>query len=212
MVADNARWKTLRKQAQHQFGRMGLPGRKEEDWKYTSLWQLGQEQFVHQVSQPGHADIHELKLVEDAYRLVIVDGRVDLTASSINELPSGLTVTPLSQSIDRASEFLNQQINMEKPGFNALNTMLMNEGIFVEVAENTKIDKPIELIVVNSGHTLHYAMHLRHVIVLGKNSQATLIEVYAGNEKANGLTDVVTEANLAEKSRTVSITNYSVNH
>ena len=28
MVADNARWKTLREQAQHQFARMGLPGRK----------------------------------------------------------------------------------------------------------------------------------------------------------------------------------------
>lgn len=198
MVADNARWKTLREQAQHQFARMGLPGRKEEDWKYTSLWQFGQEQFVHQVSQPGYADIHELKLVEDAYRLVIVDGRVDLTASSIDRLPEGLTVTPLSQSIDRASEFLNQQISMEKPGFNAMNTMLMNEGVFIEVAENAKIDKPIELIVVNSGHTQHYAMHLRHVIVLGKDSQATFIETYAGNDKANGLTDVVTEISLAE--------------
>ena len=199
MVADNAHWKTLRQQAKKQFERNGLPGRKEEDWKYTSLWSLGQEQFVHQVSQPGYADIHELKLVEDAYRLVIVDGRVDLTASYLDGLPEGLTVTPFSQSIDRASEFLNQQVNLEKPGFNAMNTMLMNEGIFIEVAANTKVDKPIELIVVNSGHTAHYAMHLRNVIVLGKDSQATFIETYAGNNQANGLTDVITEISLADK-------------
>jgi len=199
MVADNAHWKTLRQQAKEQFERNGLPGRKEEDWKYTSLWSLGQEQFVHQVSQPGYADIHELKLVEDAYRLVIVDGRVDLTASYLDGLPEGLTVTPFSQSIDRASEFLNQQVNLEKPGFNAMNTMLMNEGIFIEVAANTKVDKPIELIVVNSGHTAHYAMHLRNVIVLGKDSQATFIETYAGNNQANGLTDVITEISLADK-------------
>ncbi len=148
---------------------------------------------------PGYADIHELKLVEDAYRLVIVDGRVDLTASYLDGLPEGLTVTPFSQSIDRASEFLNQQVNLEKPGFNAMNTMLMNEGIFIEVAANTKVDKPIELIVVNSGHTAHYAMHLRNVIVLGKDSQATFIETYAGNNQANGLTDVITEISLADK-------------
>ncbi|MDO8827438.1 Fe-S cluster assembly protein SufD [Methylophaga sp.] len=198
MAADNSRWHTLRQQAKAQFERNGLPGRKEEDWKYTSLWSLGQEQFKHQVSQPGIADIHELKLVEDAYRLVIIDGRVDLTASSLDKLPEGLTVSPLSQSIERASEFLNQQISIEKPGFNALNTMLMNEGIFIEVAANTQIVKPIELIVVNTGRTEHYAMHLRNLIVLNESSQATFIETYAGNDKANGLTEVVTEVNLAE--------------
>jgi len=199
MVADNSRWKTLREQAKAQFERNGLPGKKEEDWKYTSLWSLGQQQFKHQVNQPGNADIHDLMLVKDAYRLVIIDGRVDLTASTIDKLPDGLTVTPLSQSIDRASEFLNQQISIEKPGFNALNTMLMNEGIFIEVAAGVHVDKPVELIVVNSGYTEHYAMHLRNLIVMSEGSQATFIETYAGNDNANGLTEVVTEVSLAEK-------------
>lgn len=198
MVADNERWKALRQQAQQQFSRAGLPGRKEEDWKYTSLWSLGQQQFKHQVSQPGKANIADLQLVTDAYRLIIVDGRVDLTSSFIDQLPEGVTISPLTQAIDRASEFLNEQINIEKPGFNALNTMLMNEGIFIEVAAGVTLKKPIELIVVNSGRTLHYAMHLRHVIVMGEGSQATFIETYAGNDNANGLTDVVTEVNLAE--------------
>lgn len=123
---------------------------------------------------------------------------MDLTASFIDQLPEGVTISPLTQAIDRASEFLNEQINIEKPGFNALNTMLMNEGIFIEVAAGVTVKKPIELIVVNSGRTLHYAMHLRHVIVMGEGSQATFIETYAGNDNANGLTDVVTEVNLAE--------------
>lgn len=198
MVADNPRWKMLRQQAEEQFAQNGLPGRKEEDWKYTSLWQLGQEQFKHRVSQPGHADIYELQLVKNAYRLVIVDGRVDLTASDIDALPAGLTITPLSQSIDRASDHLNQQISIEKPGFNALNTLLMNEGIFIEVAANTQIEKPIELIVVHTGHTPYYAIHLRNLIVLGENSQATFFETYAGHDEANGLTDVITEVSLAK--------------
>jgi len=197
MVNGNTPWQNLREQALAQFTRSGLPGKKEEDWKYTSLWSLGQKQFNHRVKQPGRVAVVELKLLADAYHLVIVDGRVDLTASSLEQLPAGLTITPLSQSIDRAGTFLNQQISMEKPGFNALNTMLMNEGIFVEVAANTQIDKPIELVVINSGHTDSYAMHLRNVVLLGENSQATFIENYVGDEKANGLTNVITEINLS---------------
>lgn len=197
MAAEYPRWQTLRETAKAQFDRHGLPTKKQEDWKYTSLWELGQQSFVHQVSQAGQVNIHPFKLANDAHRLVIVDGRVDLTASSFDALPEGLTVMPLSQAMDHASAYLNQQIEIEKAGFNALNTLLMNEGVFVEVTANTHLDKPIELMVINSAQTPHYAMHLRNLIVMGENSQATFIELYAGEAESTGLTNVVTEVNLA---------------
>lgn len=198
MVNGNASWQNLREQALTQFISHGLPNRKEEDWKYTSLWSLGQKQFNHRVKQPGRVAEQGVKLLTDAYRLVIVDGRVDLTASSLGQLPAGVTITPLSQSIERASDFLNQQIDLAKPGFNALNTMLMNEGVFIELAADIRLDKPIELIVINTGRTDSYAMHLRNLVLLGENSQATFMENYVGGEKANGLTNVITEINLSK--------------
>jgi len=198
MAVNHSRWHALREQAKAQFDRHGLPAKQQEDWKYTSVWALGQQSFVHQVPRPGKVNIHPLKLAGDAHRLVIVDGRVDLTASSLDNLPEGLIVAPLSQEIEHASDFLNQQIDIEKAGFNALNTMLMNEGVFIEVAANTQIEKPIELLVINSGETADYAMHLRHVVVMGENSQATFIEVYSGEPEATGLTNVITEINLAD--------------
>lgn len=197
MAVNHPRWNALREQAKAQFDRHGLPGKQQEDWKYTSVWALGQQTFVHQVPRPGKVNIHPLKLAGDAHRLVIVDGRVDLTASSLDDLPEGLTIAPLSQEIEHASDFLNQQIDMAKSGFNALNTMLMNEGIFIEVAANTHIEKPIELLVINSGETADYAIHLRHIVVMGENSNATFIEVYSGEPEATGFTNVVTEISLA---------------
>lgn len=198
MAVNHPRWQALREQAKAQFDRHGLPSKQHEDWKYTSVWALGQQSLVHQAARPGKLNIHPLTLTADAYRLVIVDGRVDLTASNFNDLPEGLTVAPLSQVIEHASDFLNQQIDLDKTGFNALNTMLMNEGVFIEVAANTQIEKPIELLVINSGQTADFAMHLRNVVVLGEDSKATFIEVYSGELETTGFTNVITEITLAD--------------
>lgn len=191
-------WRRLRKLGQEQFALKGLPGKKDEDWKYTSLWTLSQQSFNHDVAQPGHVAVSDWQLLNDAYQLVIVDGHVDFTASSLSGLPEGVTVQPLSQSLDKASAFLNEQIDLEKTGFNALNTMLMSEGVFIHVATGVKLKKPIELLVVNSGVTKDLAVHLRNVVVLEAQAKASFIEIYASKEGDSGLTDVITEVNLAE--------------
>ena len=190
-------WRRLRKLGQEQFANKGLPGKKDEDWKYTSLWNLSQQSFNHDVGQPGHIVVSDWQLLNDAYQLVIVDGHVDFTASSLTGLPEGVTVKPLSQSLDQAAPHLNQQIDLEKTGFNALNTMLMSEGTFIHVAAGVKLKKPIELLVVNSGVTEDLAVHLRNAVVLEDSAQASFIEIYASKEGVSGLTDVITEVNLA---------------
>lgn len=191
-------WRRLRKQGQQQFALKGLPSKKDEDWKYTSLWQLTQQSFNHDVTQPGQVVVSDWQLLTDAYQLVIVDGHVDFTASSLSGLPEGVTVQPLSQSLETAAKYLNQQIDIEKTGFNALNTMLMSEGVFIHVAAGIKLKKPIELLVMNSGATKDLAVHLRNVVVLEDSAQASFIEIYASKEGDAGLTNVVTEIDLAD--------------
>lgn len=198
-VVNQPRWQELHEQALAQFERSGLPGKKEEDWKYTSLWAFGQQAFQHLPVEPSHVDATPYQLNPSAYRLVIVDGMVDRTASNIEDLPAGVRIQPLSESIDAVADYLNATIELEKPGFNALNTMLMHEGVFVEVDAGVSVDKPLELIVINSGNTVDLAVHLRNVIVMGENSQFTFIENYVSEDSATGFTDVVTESSLAEK-------------
>jgi Fe-S cluster assembly protein SufD len=70
----------------------------------------------------------------------------------------------------------------------------------IHVAENRIIDKPIELLVINTGGTDNLATHLRNMIVLEDNAEATVIEHYVGLAESSCFTNVVSEVVLAEKS------------
>ncbi len=193
--------KNMRVKALSQFNRQGLPTPKEEDWKYTSVWPLRQQSFTH---TPRQCDISEKEVntqallsQEQAYRFVIVDGVFSPDYSNLDHLPEGVTLRPLSQALDHAQPHLGKQIDISMPGFHALNTMLMQEGMVICLEDHVKMDKPVELLMIQSGQSGNLACHLRHVIVLGAHSQLTLIEHYVGLRNMVSLTDTVSEVVLA---------------
>ncbi|STQ59530.1 component of SufBCD complex [Pseudescherichia vulneris] len=57
-----------------QMLRLGLPTRKQEDWKYTSLDGLLKHQFVAKSSRISAEQRDALALPIDALRLVFIDG------------------------------------------------------------------------------------------------------------------------------------------
>jgi Fe-S cluster assembly protein SufD len=191
----------IRQQALAQFNQSGLPSKKVEDWKYTSLWELTQLQFSHLVEpvEISEQQCEQIALLDDAYRVVIVDGVFSAGLSKLTPLQEGLTVGPFSQSLERVQQQLGQQVSIEKEGLTALNTLLMKEGVMVHIAEDKIIDKPIELLVINTGGTDNLATHLRNMIVLDDNAEATVIEHYVGLTDTSCLTNVVSEVVLAEK-------------
>lgn len=191
---------TLRQQASAQFNRHGLPAKKVEDWKYTSLWSLSQLQLTHAAETVSISEqqCDDIALLSDAYRLVIVDGVFRSELSKVEALPAGLTVNALSNSLDTIQQYLGEQVDITKAGLTALNTMLFNEGAVISVAANSLIDKPIELLFINTGNTALLATHLRNMIVLADNAKATVIEHYVGLDDEVALTNVVTEVVLAE--------------
>lgn len=202
LPGQNLAWlQTLRQQALTQFSTVGLPAKKQEDWKYTSLWSLSQQAFTHDASSStlGAEQCDAMALLVDAYRLVIVDGNFDSALSRLVGLPVGLTVSPFSEALGSIEQQLGQQVALDKAGLTALNTLLMKEGVMVHVAADTIIDKPIELLVINTGTTANLATHLRNMIVLETNAQATVIEHYVGMIDSVNFTNVVSEVVLAEQ-------------
>jgi Fe-S cluster assembly protein SufD len=188
----------LRTQAKGVFERHGLPASKVEDWKYTSLWALSQANLNHDVIDVSlkQDTADELALLADGYRVVIVNGQFDAAVSVLPTAIEGVSVELLSQSIDHLEACLNTTIDIDKPGFNALNTMLMQEGVVIKVAANTVVDKAIEIMVVQTA--TEQAVHLRHVIELGENAQANVIEHYVSQGDTDGLTNVISEVILGE--------------
>lgn len=192
--------KTMRDKARTQFNEYGLPSKKVENWKYTSLWELTQQSFNHQalavtVSQK---ECQGIALLEDAYRVVIIDGVFDAELSQLDNLQVGVTIRPFSQSLDTVEQQLGQQVSMDKVGLTALNTLLMKEGVMVHVSAKAMVKKPIELLVIQSGTTDNLATHLRNMIVLERDATATVVEHYVGLTDVSCFTNVVSEVVLAD--------------
>ena len=192
--------KTMRDKALTQFNEYGLPSKKVENWKYTSLWELTQQSFNHQalavtVSQK---ECQGIALLEDAYRVVIIDGVFDAELSQLDNLQVGVTIRPFSQSLDTVEQQLGQQVSMDKVGLTALNTLLMKEGVMVHVSAKTMVKKPIELLVIQSGTTDNLATHLRNMIMLDHDATATVVEHYVGLSDLSCFTNVVSEVVLAD--------------
>lgn len=201
-LGSNLAWlKSLRLKALTQFNSQGLPSKKQEDWKYTSLWEMAQQEFTHQAltSDVNETQCDELALLEDSHRLVIVDGAFSANLSKLDDLQEGVFIGPLSseQGLEQAQPHIGQQIDISKAGLNGLNTLLMNDGFTMVIAADVKVDKAIEVLVINTGVTTNLATHLRNVIVMAENSQATVIEHYATLSDAMSLTNVVSEVVLS---------------
>jgi Fe-S cluster assembly protein SufD len=191
----------LRDKARAQFERHGLPAKKVEDWKYTSLWSLSQEGFSHDANAVSldKTELAHVAALEDAYRFVIIDGRFSAELSELEDLEEGLSIKPLAEGLDNAQSMLGEQIDLEKPGLNAINTMLMQDGLVLQLQAGKTISKPVELLVISTAENQKLASHLRNLIQVEADAEVTLLEHYVSLADTEGFTDVVTEVKLNEK-------------
>jgi FeS assembly protein SufD len=159
--------------------RLGLPTRKDEDWKYTALDGLLSSQFV--VSPPSElsADVRDAQaLTLDAWRVVFVDGKYEPSLSDTTA-GSGFEIT-----IDNQRDGLPAPVNSEV--FLHLTESLSSTVTHIRVARNQRPEKPLLLMHITRGlndaemNTAHY----RHHLELASGAEATVLEHYVS---LNGL-------------------------
>lgn len=194
---------TLRQQAWQAFEQSGLPTTRQEEWKYTSLARLGSTLGEAWWTAAGPASLTEAGIAAlaipelDVWRAVFANGRLIRAASN---LPDGVSLTPLSELLARHAQqaALALQWQDDAPLFNgtlAANSALAEDGLCLYLADGVKPDKPIYMLHIASGPG---AAHLRHGLWLGKNSEAHVIEHYAGANDEPGLTHAVTRVHLGD--------------
>jgi len=163
-------------QAQHhlqQMLRLGLPTRKHEDWKYTSLDGLLKSQFVSKSSRISAEQRDALALPIDALRLVFIDGQFDA------DLSDSLDNSGYSVTIGDERSALPAPVQPEM--FLHLTESLAASVTHIRVARNQRPSKPLLLMHITQGldgeemNTAHY----RHHLELGEGAEATLYEHYA---------------------------------
>lgn len=174
----------LRDLALERFGALGFPTTHNEAWRYTNLAPHLKKDFA----APTEFDAVPEPLTADHYRLAFVNGRF---APEHSVLPQarGLRVGSVLEGGAIGSEAA-----FDDNALVALNTALFEDGALVEITDGAVIDKPIELYFLSSGPVATFP---RNLIVAGRDSQAQIVEIYAGGD---GFTNAVTEFAAAEGS------------
>ena len=197
----------IRLDALEQFSTLGFPSKKHADWKYTSLTTIHQTPYF-LAPKPCKLDATTmLNLPRADYRLVFVNGFFAAHLSSIAVLTDNSKITNLSTMLEQHPEQLKSTWKpnkaVEKNSFTHLNTAFMQDGAYIYLATNTRLNSPIEILFINTDATPHRFIPLRNIVIAEENSQAIIIEKYIDmtpENNTNYFLNTVTECRLAANS------------
>jgi Fe-S cluster assembly protein SufD len=157
------------------FDALGLPGSKDEEWRATNLTPLLATPFA-----PIRDD----------------------TTAQLDKLPQGVIIGSLLAAATRFPELvephLGRNADYRHHPFVALNTAFLRDGVFIHVPAGAVIQHPIHI-----RHTVPTATHpllwfRRCLVVMGKSSQASIVEIFESDAKHAYCTNSVTEVVLHE--------------
>ena len=172
----------LREDAFAGFEARGLPHRRLESWRYTDLRSLLREARPladgAAVTAAVRARLESLRL--EGLRLVLVDGVFAAELSTLEAIPEGVSVQSLADALVSPREDLSRvlsgpSVGAEDTGL-ALNTALMRDGVFVEIAEGVELAQPVVIVSLASADAERAVFH-RSVVLAGKSAKATIVEV-----------------------------------
>jgi Fe-S cluster assembly protein SufD len=198
--------KELRDGGIARFGALGFPTTKQEAWRFTSVAALAETEFAlaHPASRIPHLDAIQPFLLGDGPRLVFVNGF--LVRSLSTPLSDDVRLDGLAQALVDTPDLVRQHLTKyaafaDRP-FAALNTAFVHDGAFVHVPARTVFAQPIQLLflAVPAG-TAPLVSHPRNLIVVERESRATVVETYATLEGGVYWTNAVTEVVAGDGAR-----------
>jgi FeS assembly protein SufD len=200
----------LRKKAIEAYGKLGLPHRRIEAWKYTDLRaRLTDVNPLLKAEGIGVGDAALSRALGDeiaklsAYRLVVVEGNLRVDLSDIARLKAaGVEVLSLGRALEKPPAWLKAALGQVNPRDNdpllALNAALMTGGAAMRIGAGVTLDNPIHLVQLD-GNGEPSSTITRNIVVVETGSSATLLESF-GSLGMRGLQrNTVTEVRIGEK-------------
>lgn len=202
-IADQPEWlKQLRREAFELFTEKGFPTTRDEEWKYTDTREIAGEEWT--LSREGETafEIEFPEDIESENRIVFVDGVFSNELTKLNDLPEGVKILGFAESFEdqvfktNLAKFVEYGFN----GFTALNTAFIDEGVFIHVPKDVKIETQVHVVFIGESETANFP---RILYVGDRGSEAELIEHYTRTGEARYFTNAVVEIHLADDARLV---------
>ncbi len=193
--------KEIRQDAMDHFSKTGIPGRKSELYKHTSLQKIFEPNYSIQL-QPSKVDFK----VEDIFtcdvpnlktRLeIILNGFYLGKKPSLSRLDNGIIIGSLSEALrqypDLVKEYLTKHAGTRSDGLVSLNTAFALDGLFIYVPKGQVMDDAVQ--VVHLAMTgLDTLLHYRNLFIMEDNASAKVIVCDHTLSPFRFLTNSVTE-------------------
>jgi Fe-S cluster assembly protein SufD len=194
----------VRKNALETLLQLGLPPAKHEEYKYTPITRELQKNFTFQQlgAEPLISDVKDYLIPDlDANIVVFLNGIFSPTLSSSSQLQIETLENALARKDALAAEHFNQHINLKADAFAAWNTADWKAGLFLRIPDNTVVDKPIVIHYINDSTSGEVIAVNRNLIVVGKNSEVTIIEKFNSAGGGNHFTNLVNEVVVSDNAK-----------
>lgn len=194
----------FRKNNWNSFQELAMPERVVHLWKYTDPANF----LVGNLHEAMHilplADDHsESQAIKPEYSGYGYNRPDNMTIAMLDEksAQSGVIFKNLysaaMENENLVANHLGHLVNETTGKFEALNAALWATGLFLYIPDNTVVEKPIRL----QRHPSGPATFLRLLVIVGKNSEATIIDDYSGEcRRSDAVNSSVAEIFVGESS------------
>lgn len=197
-----------RDQALGDFQKLGIPTKKNEDYRYTDLMSYLKGDYSYDIAPASFSvDLEELfrcDIPELDTHIVLVLNGFYYRNNSPEELPEGVIISSLAEASLKYPEIVNkhyaQYADTSLDSLAALNTLFAQDGIFIHIPENIHITKPIQ--IINVGFALkNLRITRRNLIVAEEGSSASLLVCDHTLCKSSFITNSLTEIYAGKNSK-----------
>lgn len=200
---------SVRGQAFADFRRLGFPTRKEERYKYTDINQLFAPNYGLNLNRlPIPVDPYEAfrcdvpNLSTSLY--FVINDSFYTNAHPKGHLPSGVLVCSLKQAAEEQPElvarYYAQLAQSANDGITALNTMLAQDGLFIYVPRNVKVERAVQIINILRAD-VDLMVNRRVLIVVEEGAEIKLLFCDHAADDRMFLTTQVVEAYVGDNAR-----------
>jgi Fe-S cluster assembly protein SufD len=188
----------IRLQAKAAFEEMGLPASKSEEYRFAPITRVLEKNFNLSELQHVKSSVNSITEFEiptvDAYKVVFINGEYVASLSQLNA--SDFTIEPLDET--KHTEHLAKHADFKTDALVAWNTAAWHQGVFIKVAANKVIDKPVIIHHIQDASQVDIKAINRNLIVVERSSEVTIIEKFDSIGTYPNFSNIVTEAVVGE--------------
>lgn len=190
-IADCPAWlKQLQQEAMTQYQDLGLPGVRDEQWRYTNLRSLQSIEFNYAAKPTTETRLEGT----DLPRLVFVNGHYNAELSTTSKAAEFMDLqSALQADNDLLAHNFGRALPQTQHAFTLLNTALASTGYVLILPQEVALAEALEVVFVHDCKQA-IASHTRNLIIAGAHSKCTIIERHiAADANSVYLNNCVTE-------------------